>query len=100
MLSLNNVTKKYGRFTALQDIDLEFSGGMIQRVGIAQAGFLNELTAQATGLPVYAGPVEGTVLGNILSQMLKSGELPDIEAARDISRNSFEIKECLSWKVK
>lgn len=28
MLSLNNVTKKYGNFTALEDINLEFSGGV------------------------------------------------------------------------
>ncbi|MCL2079671.1 MAG: rhamnulokinase [Oscillospiraceae bacterium] len=63
--------------------------------GGSQASFLNELTAQATGLPVYAGPVEGTALGNILSQMLRSGELPDVGAARDIIRNSFEIKEYL-----
>ena len=28
MLSLNNVTKKYGNFTALEDINLEFSSGV------------------------------------------------------------------------
>jgi ABC-type multidrug transport system ATPase subunit len=28
MLSLNNITKKYGNFTALEDIDLEFTGGV------------------------------------------------------------------------
>jgi ABC-type multidrug transport system ATPase subunit len=28
MLSLNNVTKKYGNFLALADINLEFSGGV------------------------------------------------------------------------
>ena len=28
MLSLNNVTKKYGNFTALEDINLEFSSGI------------------------------------------------------------------------
>jgi rhamnulokinase len=57
--------------------------------------FLNELTAQASGLPVYAGPAEGTALGNIVSQMLRSGELPDIQTAHEVIRNSFEIKEVL-----
>ena len=55
--------------------------------------YLNALTAEATGLPVYAGPTEGTALGNLLSQMISAGEIPDVPAARDVIRNSFEIKE-------
>ena len=63
--------------------------------GGSQDSFLNELTAKTSGLPVYAGPVEGTALGNIVSQMLRSGELPDIQTAHKIIRNSFDIKEYL-----
>jgi rhamnulokinase len=63
--------------------------------GGSRNGLINQLTANASGLPVYAGPAEGTALGNILSQMLQSGELPDMQTARGIVRNSFEIKEFL-----
>ena len=36
---------------------------------------LNELTAQATGLPVSAGPAEGTAIGNIEMQAQAAGEI-------------------------
>ena len=55
--------------------------------------FLNELTAEACGLPVYAGPAEGTALGNIVSQMISYGELAGAQAARETIRRSFEIDE-------
>ena len=61
--------------------------------GGSQNEYLNELTAAACGIPVYAGPAEGTALGNIASQMIALGALPDLDAARDVIRNSFEIKE-------
>jgi rhamnulokinase len=55
--------------------------------------YLNELTATACKIPVYAGPAEGTALGNIISQMLTFEQFPSIEAARKTIRNSFDIKE-------
>ena len=55
--------------------------------------FLNELTADACGLPVYAGPAEGTALGNILSQMIAYGEIPCRAAARETVRRSFDVLE-------
>jgi len=54
--------------------------------------YLNELTAEACGLPVYAGPAEGTALGNIVSQMIAYGELTGVEAAREAIGRSFNIK--------
>ena len=61
--------------------------------GGCQDMYLNELTAKAAGLPVYAGPVEGTAIGNLIVQMVAAGEVKDLQAARDIIRRSFEIKE-------
>lgn len=61
--------------------------------GGSRDGYLNQLTADATGLPVYAGPTEGTALGNLIVQMLAAGEFPDLAAARKAIRHSFEIKE-------
>ena len=61
--------------------------------GGCQDGYLNKRTAQATGLPVYAGPVEGTAIGNLLVQMIAGGDLENLQSARDAIRKSFEIKE-------
>lgn len=63
--------------------------------GGCQDGYLNRRTAQATGLTVYAGPVEGTAIGNLLVQMIAGGDLEDLAAARNAIRRSFEIKEIL-----
>ncbi len=61
--------------------------------GGCQDGYLNERTAKATGLPVYAGPVEGTAIGNLIVQMIANKEFENLQAARDAIRASFEIKE-------
>lgn len=61
--------------------------------GGSKDGYLNELTARAAGLPVYAGPSEATALGNLMVQMIAGGEFPDLAAARKAVRNSFPIKE-------
>ncbi len=55
--------------------------------------YLSELTARATGLPVFAGPTEGTAIGNLIVQMIRAGEYADLQAARDSVRISFDIKE-------
>ena len=60
--------------------------------GGCQDGYLNELTAKATGKTVYAGPIEATALGNIAAQLMSDGTVEGIEAARDLIRNSFPIK--------
>jgi len=60
--------------------------------GGSQNAYLNQLTANACKLPVYAGPTEGTALGNIVSQMIASGVLADYKAARQAIRQSFDIK--------
>lgn len=60
--------------------------------GGANADFLNQLTAKATGREVLAGPVEATAIGNILAQMICFGDLKDLRAARALVGKSFEIK--------
>ena len=50
--------------------------------GGSQDKYLNALTADATGLEVFAGPTEGTAIGNLIVQMVASGEFADLAAAR------------------
>lgn len=61
--------------------------------GGCQDQYLNKMTAKSTGLCVYAGPVEGTAIGNLIVQMIAAGEFENLQAARNAIRRSFEIKE-------
>ena len=61
--------------------------------GGCQDMYLNRMTANTTGLPVYAGPVEGTAIGNLIVQMIAGGEFDSLQAARDVIRKSFDIVE-------
>jgi rhamnulokinase len=53
---------------------------------------LNEFSADALGVRVLAGPAEATAAGNVLLQALALGDLPSIEAAREVVRNSFALR--------
>ncbi len=50
--------------------------------GGCQDRFLNALTAEATGLEVFTGPIEGTAIGNLIVQMITAGEFKDLAEAR------------------
>ena len=60
--------------------------------GGANASYLNQLTAAATGKTVCAGPGEATAVGNIMAQMIKAGELRNLPEARRCVTESFEIQ--------
>lgn len=55
--------------------------------------YLNQMTANATGLNVYAGPVEGTAIGNLVIQFIAAGEFEDLQSTRNAIKGSFDIKE-------
>ena len=61
--------------------------------GGCQDKLLCQITADATGLPVFAGPCEGTAAGNLIVQAIALGHIEDLSAARKIIANSFEIKK-------
>ena len=58
--------------------------------GGSQNALLNQMAADATGLRVVAGPVEATAAGNILAQLMATGEISSLEEGREIVRASFE----------
>lgn len=61
--------------------------------GGCQDMYLNTMTARATGLPVFAGPVEGTAIGNLTVQFIANGEFSDLQSARNAIKESFDIRE-------
>jgi rhamnulokinase len=54
---------------------------------------LNQFTADALGLPVLAGPMEGTAVGNFMVQAVGVGIIASIEAAQPVIRAAFPIRE-------
>ncbi len=50
---------------------------------------LNQLTADATGRRVIAGPTEATALGNIAMQMVATGAVSTLTEARQVIDRSF-----------
>ena len=89
----NSLAKCYAE--KLKQIE-ELTGKKYDRINVIGGGsnakYLNELTAKYTGIPVHAGPGEATAIGNILAQMLRTGEFEDLKQARACVADSFAVK--------
>jgi len=72
------------------------SGQALRTVHVVGGGAANEvlcqLTADLTGLPVVAGPVEATAIGNLLVQIMADGGLDGLPAARALVRSSVSLR--------
>ncbi len=82
----------FDRIRALTNRDficLHAGGGGIQNELLSQA------TANALGIEVIAGPVEATSYGNVITQLVGTGHLPDFEAGRELIRRSCELRRFL-----
>jgi rhamnulokinase len=75
----------------------ELTGQRVEVIHIVGGGsrnaLLNQFTADACGRPVVAGPVEATVLGNLLVQVRARGELGSLHDMRSVVRASDGISE-------
>jgi rhamnulokinase len=58
--------------------------------GGARSALLCQLTADACGRPVVAGPVEATAMGNILVQAMGTGAIRDLAEARSVACESAD----------
>ena len=75
----------------------EMTGSLIGAVNIVGGGsrnrLLNQFTANACKRNVLAGPVEATVLGNVLVQARAGGELDSLADIRRVARESSAVEE-------
>lgn len=95
-----------GHASCLQDI-VELTGRKPRAIhlvgGGSQSRLLCQLTADMTGLPVTAGPVEATSLGSIAVQMAAMGEIGSLAEARQMVMESgmtktYEPKPERDWE--
>jgi rhamnulokinase len=87
---LESLAARYGR--TLRELDT--LTGRTTRVlhvigGGSQNTLLCQMTADACGIPVVAGPVEATAIGNIAVQAIATGALSSLAAARTLIAHSF-----------
>lgn len=70
------------------------AGKKLSRIHVTGGGsqnrLLNQLIANASGLPVTAGPVEATLIGNLLTQFEAAGELQG--SIRETVRRGTELE--------
>ena len=59
--------------------------------GGCQNQLLNQLCADACGLPVIAGPIEASTLGNIGVQLMTLNELSSVDTFRDVVAASYAL---------
>jgi rhamnulokinase len=80
------VLEKLARLTGRSIERLHIIGGGSQNV------LLSQMTADAIGREVIAGPVEATALGNAIVQMITLGEFSNMAQAREEVQRSFDLK--------
>ncbi|BAS26409.1 rhamnulokinase [Limnochorda pilosa] len=82
-------------------------GRPVETVRVVGGGVRNrllcQLTADATGRPVLAGPVEATAYGNVLAQALATGEVGSLSEGQSLLRASvatdrYEPRPSDAWE--
>jgi len=89
----NGLTDEYNRTV----VNLEkLTGKTLNKIHMIGGGTRDELlcrlTARATGKTVIAGPVEGSIIGNVIMQLKALGKIETLEQGRKIVADSFERK--------
>lgn len=93
-----SVIRTIEELTATSIAGVQIVGGGSQNV------YLNQATANATGKPVLAGPVEATVIGNVSVQAIAAGRFATLAAARqhvaaNVSLRRFDPQDSADWKA-
>jgi len=84
------------RYAQVFELLKGFAPFEIKRLHVIGGGsrndFLNQMTADAIGVEVFAGPVECTAAGNIMVQAKSAGEVDSLTAMRAVIGRSTEVK--------
>jgi len=85
------------KYATVLDWLKEMTGQWMEAIHIvgggSRNGLLNQFTANACMRKVVAGPVEATVLGNLLVQARAAGELGSLDDMRRVTWTSAEVQE-------
>jgi rhamnulokinase len=85
---------------------MQVSGRSVERIHIIGGGakntLLNQITADATGRVVIAGPTEATATGNALVQFISLGDIANLAEARELlsrteDTQTYEPRDTSVW---
>jgi Sugar (pentulose and hexulose) kinases len=83
------------KYRYVLELTEQLSGQSFNGLHMVGGGIKNKLlcqwSANAIGKPVWAGPAEGSAIGNLAVQWIAGGELSDIWEARKVIRDSFPV---------
>lgn len=79
------ILERVARITGTAPTTLHVVGGG------ARNALLCQFSADACGIPVVAGPVEATSLGNALVQLISAGLIGSVAEGRELIRRSFPV---------
>ena len=79
-------------FKTIESITGEKLAGIHIIGGGSQNDYLNQATANATGLEVLAGPVEATAIGNLMVQAIADGRFSGLAEAREFIQSKSSLK--------
>ena len=90
---LNPLAKRYREVV---DMLRQFAPFPIEKLHVIGGGSANDTmsqwTADALGIPVIAGPVEATAIGNVMMQARAAGLVRDRWEMRSLVAKAFDVK--------
>ena len=96
------------KYRYVLDLQIKLTGKAVDTMHIVGGGSQNallcQMTANAIGRPVLAGPVEATALGNAISQLIALGEVASVREGRQLISESFPLttyqpQESAAWEA-
>ena len=85
------------KYRDILDLLISLTGRKVERIHVIGGGSQNpllcQMTADATGRPVIAGPVEATTLGNSIMQLIALGRLDSVGHGREVLSQTLVTRQ-------